>query len=41
VLSLDPPPVARVHGVQSIEQRLAPLRALLAHKRGIDAAPNS
>jgi len=36
VLSLDPPAPARVHGVQSVERALAPLRALLSAQRDTD-----
>jgi hypothetical protein len=36
VLSLDPPPPPRVSGVQSVARALAPLRATLSGKRGLD-----
>ena len=36
VLSLDPPATARIHGVQSLERALAPLRAMLTAHQGDD-----
>lgn len=39
VLSLDPPATARIHGVQSLERALAPLRATLTAHQGDDPDP--
>jgi len=36
VLSLDPPATVRIHGVQSIDRGLAPLRATLVARADRD-----